>query len=260
MTLAARALAIDPDHYFALFVRGLVAGLRGETEAALKDLRRARELSPGDSNILANACRFSQEAGLRNLWPMANEMIRIDPLYPVAWFGPTFTHYLNGEFDEAVAPARRAVELAGLTSPLHIYSAWVLASAGCRDEALELLARTGTDMAGTLNGAWASFLMHALANDNAKARVYESAELTRAAGLVESAARMMAGACALLGRTDDAIEWTRIAISRGFLNYPFMAHHDPFLESIRGDTRFTALMRRLLPRWEALVAWEASDL
>ena len=256
--LVERALAIEPDHYFALFVRGLVAGLRGQTESALKDLRRARELRPGDSNILANVCRFSQEAGLRNLWPMVNEQIRIDPLYPVAWFGPAFTHYLNGDFEDAVAPARRAVELSGLTSPLHIYSAWVLASAGCRDEAVELLARTGTDLTGTLNGSWASFLLHALEKNAEKAREYESPELRKSAGLVESAARMMAGAYALLGRSDDAIEWVRIAIDRGFLNYPFMAQHDPFLESIRGDARFTALMRDLLPRWKALVAWEAS--
>ena len=66
----------------------------------------------------------------------------------------------------------------------------------------------------------------------------------------------MNGAYALLGRTDDAIEWTRIAISRGFINYPFLARHDPFLESVRADARFEALMTQLRPRWEAIVEWE----
>jgi hypothetical protein len=141
-------------------------------------------------------------------------------------------------------------------SPLHIYAAWILASAGLRDEAMDLLKRTGAELAGSLNGSWASFLYHALAGDTGAARAHESPALTKAASLVESAARVMTGAYALLGRTGDAIEWARIAISRGFTNYPFLAQHDPFLESIRADPRFEALMMDLRPRWEAILAWE----
>ena len=256
--LAARALTMDPDHYLAIFVRGLVAGLRGQTERALIDLRRARELRPGDSNILVNVARFSQAAGLRNLWPLADEILRIDPLYPVAWFGPAFVNHLTGRFQEAVPAARRAVELAGQTSPLHIYAAWILASAGVRDEAMELLRRTSADLDGSVNGSWAAFLYHALEGNAERALAHESPELTKAASFVESAARVMAGAYALIGRTDDAIEWTRIAISRGFINHPFLSTHDPFLESIRGDPRFQSLMIALRPRWEAVVEWEGS--
>jgi hypothetical protein len=57
-------------------------------------------------------------------------------------------------------------------------------------------------------------------------------------------------------KPDAAIEWTRIAISRGFMNYPFLATHDPFLASIRAGARFQPLMIGLRPRWEALVEWE----
>ena len=123
---------------------------------------------------------------------------------------------------------------------------------------MDLLERTGADLAGSLNGSWASFLYHALAENAEGALRYETPELTKAAGLVESAARMMAGAYALIGRTDDAIEWTRIAISRGFLHYPFLSSHDPFLESVRADERFESLMINLRPRWEAVVEWERS--
>jgi hypothetical protein len=59
-----------------------------------------------------------------------------------------------------------------------------------------------------------------------------------------------------MGRTHDAIEWTRIAISRGFINFPFLSIHDPFLSSVRGDERLQALMIDLRPRWEAVVEWE----
>jgi hypothetical protein len=45
-----------------------------------------------------------------------------------------------------------AIELAGLTSPLHIYAAWILASAGLRDEAMDLLELASSDPAGSVNG------------------------------------------------------------------------------------------------------------
>ena len=47
--LANRALAIDPEYHLAVFVRGLVAGMRGQSEAALIDLYRARQLRPRQS-------------------------------------------------------------------------------------------------------------------------------------------------------------------------------------------------------------------
>ena len=256
LDLATQALTIDPDHYLGIFVRGLVAGLRGEAERALKDLRRAHELRPGDSNILVELCRFSQAAGLRGLQPLADEVLRVDPLFPISWFGPAFTNHLNGRFQAAVPACRRAIELAGDSSPLHIHATWILASAGLRDEAMDVLRQVGADLAGSLNGSWAMFLYHALAGDADLAVEHVSPELKRAAAFVESVARVMAGAYALIGKTDDAIEWTRIAISRGFVNYPFLYHHDPFLESIRADRRFDALMVELRPRWDALVEWE----
>jgi eukaryotic-like serine/threonine-protein kinase len=61
-----------------------------------------------------------------------------------------------------------------------------------------------------------------------------------------------------MGRTHDAIEWTRIAINRGFINFPFLSIYDPFLASVRGDRRFQTLMDELRPRWEAVREWERS--
>ncbi len=74
------------------------------------------------------------------------------------------------------------------------------------------------------------------------------------------ACRMMADGYALLGRTQDAIRWVRTAIERGFINYPNLDEKDVFLDSVRGEPEFQALMAELRPRWEALVAWERDAL
>ena len=253
---ATRALALDPDNYLGIFVRGLVAGLRGEIESALKDLRRAHELRPGDANVLAELCRFLHSAGGRDDWRYVEKVVRLDPLTPVTQLVVAFNHCLNGRLQDAVPACRRVIELAGPMSPLHIYLAWALAQAGLREEATEVLGRAGSELGGTVNGSWALFLMHALAGNAEEACDQATPELEQAAGFVDHLARVMADAYALIGRNDDAVRWTRIAISRGFINYPFLSRHDPFLENVRGDPRFQQLMDEVKPRWEALVEQE----
>jgi hypothetical protein len=55
----------------------------------------------------------------------------------------------------------------------------------------------------------------------------------------------------LLQRTPDAVRWLRVAVTRGFVNYPFLAGRDPFLESVREDAAFQALMAEVRERWES---------
>ena len=252
------ALALDPDSYLGIFVRGLVAGLRGDVESALKDLRRAHELRPGDANVLAELCRFSNAAGLLECGDHVKELVRVDPLTPLTQLVVGYNHFFNGRVHDAVPACRRAIELGSSMSPLQIYTAWGLAGAGLREEAMAVLGRAETELPGTVNGSWALFLMHALAGNVEEALTHATPELERAAGFVDHIARVMAGAYALIGRNDDALRWTRIAVSRGFINYPFLSRHDPFLETVRSDPRFQELMEEVRPRWEALIEWERS--
>ena len=68
--------------------------------------------------------------------------------------------------------------------------------------------------------------------------------LEQSARWVEYLAWYLAGGYALIGRRDDALRWLRQAIELGFINYPLLATHDPFLESLRGDAEYEALMQQ----------------
>ena len=46
----------------------------------------------------------------------------------------------------------------------------------------------------------------------------------------------------------------RLAATRGFINHPFLARYDPFLQSLRSHPRFVQLMERARSRWEQLEA------
>lgn len=54
---------------------------------------------------------------------------------------------------------------------------------------------------------------------------------------------------ALLGERDEAFRFLENAVNRG-INYPFLTHHDPFLENLRGETCFKKLMERVKCEWE----------
>jgi tetratricopeptide (TPR) repeat protein len=252
---ASRALAIEPDLPLAIFVRGLVAGLRGRPEDALPDLYRAHALWPGDANVLCEVCRFSNVSGLRRHGDLIERVLQIDPLTPVTPSCKSVYHWLNGRHEDAVAPGRRAIAMAPAPSMLHTIMAWQLAEAGHREEASDILGRVSSALAGSPMGAFAGFLKGALACDADEARVHDTPEMRQALGN-EFFARMAADACVLLGRRDEALEWLRRAIGRGLINHPCLAEHDRFLANLRTDHEFRRMMDELKPRWEAIVAWE----
>jgi hypothetical protein len=66
-------------------------------------------------------------------------------------------------------------------------------------------------------------------------------------------ALFLAEAYALIGRRDDALRWLQGAAQQGFINHPFLTR-DPFLESLRGDTEYQALMQQVERRWKAFDA------
>ena len=63
---------------------------------------------------------------------------------------------------------------------------------------------------------------------------------------------ILASAHAAVGAKDEALFWLDAAISRGMINYPFLAQHDRNLNSIGSDPRFGELLERARREWERL--------
>jgi serine/threonine protein kinase/tetratricopeptide (TPR) repeat protein len=248
---ARRALALDPEDFLGIFLRGLVAGIRGETANALRDIYRAHQLRPGDPNVIAEMCRFAEASGVED-GEYVKELVAIDPLTPVTWILVAFTNMLNGRIQEGIPGARRIIELAPGVSLLHILTAWTFAAAGLHGEAIDLLEMTGKKLAGTLHGSWALFLRYALDGDATRCCAQMTPLLEKGISLTDHCARTIADGYSLIGRNDDALRWIRIAMNHGFTNYPFLAKYDPLLANVRSDPRFPELMREVKARWEAL--------
>jgi hypothetical protein len=62
---------------------------------------------------------------------------------------------------------------------------------------------------------------------------------------------MVAQGYALADMPDRALQWLTVAVDRGFINYPFLAQHDPCFATLRDLPAFHALMAVVRERWAA---------
>jgi eukaryotic-like serine/threonine-protein kinase len=252
---ADRALAIDPDSYLAVFVRGLVACTRGRPEEGLRDLLRAHELRPGDTNVLTELVRFSHSAGRRHHWKEVDLLARTDPLSPQASVLLASYYWMHGPQAEACPAARRSMELAPDPSFLHTLSAWILAAGGQPEEAVEILERIAPAISDRVISSLSRFLACALVDDHEGASLAATEEMER--GVTnEYILRILADGHALLGQTDDACRVLRKAMNFGFTNYPALTAQAPFLKGLRDDPDFELLLEEVRVRWNKVVGWE----
>jgi serine/threonine protein kinase len=253
-TYARRALDQDPQNYFAIFLRGLVAAKRGELEIALRDVRNAYELKPSDAMVLAELNHFLWDAGkaqTERARTIFDEYLKVDPLTPITWVQYAFRQMVDGRPVEAVAAARRVLELTEVGNPVRVYTGQGFVFLNMHDEAVRIFEEEGAALGPTPYGSAALFLRCALKQDAEGAARNITPQLQRAAFWVENLAVWLAEGFALLDHRDEAMHWLRKAVDRGFINYAYLAM-DPTLESLRADSEFKELIQQVQQRSQAL--------
>src|SRR6185369_719531 len=151
-TYAARALNQDPENYFAIFLRGLVAFKRGELEIALRDLYKAYELRPSDSMVLGELNRFLMSTGKEHTErarAIFNAYHEVDPLAPLGWAQNTWRFLMAGRHLDAAAATRRILELADAGNPTRVYAAYYLMVLNIPDEAARILEQESVALGAT---------------------------------------------------------------------------------------------------------------
>jgi serine/threonine protein kinase len=251
---ASKALALDPENYFAIFVRGLIEAKRGNVENALRDLQRAHELRPGDSMVLGEVVRYRLSAGKEQSEQdraMFEQCLSLDPLAPLLWAQGAWRLMIRGRMTEAVESAHRIFELTNVGNPVRVYGAYYLALLERHEEAIEHFEAEAAALKESPYGVAALFLSRALRRDAAGAAEVVTPLLEKAAYWTEYLALWLADGYALINDRARAMHWLRAAVDRGFINYPYLAEADPFLQPLRGDAEFVELVEQVRQRWKA---------
>ncbi len=251
--VASRIFALNPDAPRGHWLEMFLAFQRGDMAAAIASGNAALAADPDDPDalillayVLANAGR-TREAS--HILERAGEL---DPLTPVTQLLPGFVAVLEGRYEDALEPYRRAWEMDPESPFTGVFYGWALGYARRLDQAVPFLDRVADQIGGGPFASWARSLARALEGDAAGVAEAVTSDFEQAGRGAQTFARAVSDSWALVGDADRALEWLGRAVELGLINEAFLQEHAWFLDPVRDDPRFDALMDRVRERVAAL--------
>ena len=236
---ANRAVAIAPRLARGYAARAVIYNQQLNMGAALAELVKADALPGSDAETLRNYASVLGLSGRpEEAWRMSTKATRLDPLNPVSYETQAVTLYHARRYAEAVATARRSLQLSPERQRVRSFLANALLVLNKTAEAeTEYRKLEPTDYRRLLGQA----LLAVRAGDRASAIATLRAMKQRYG---DSAHYQYGEIYAQLGSTDKAIAELESALAN---RDPGMARIrvDPFLDPIRRDPRFAAIEAKL---------------
>jgi TolB-like protein/Tfp pilus assembly protein PilF len=139
----SRALKLNPSFAFGYQSYGILMGSLGRHEESLAAMRRSRALDPfsGMANALI-AAQLTFAGRPQEALEQARHAVEIDPGFPTAHACVGWSQQAMGHHDEAIEAYRGAVRCCPQSGLMLAHLAHGLATAGRRQEALEILQQT----------------------------------------------------------------------------------------------------------------------
>jgi eukaryotic-like serine/threonine-protein kinase len=246
---------ISRDSHYGHRLKGALAALRGEIQVSIRELKRAYAVDPNDVETLwmYGGITAMATGNLNVARPVIERLVQLDPLGSINFVIQSFLYLLDGAASDAVRAAEHAVQL----EPDSPMTGWILgytlAADGRREDAYQVLDRLDKMVVGhgnVLVGGLAGGLKHALFAQAEGTVQAMSQEVKDQARLDFQYSQFVAECYALIGHTEESLNWLENAFERGNLNYHYFAEKDPFLVNVRGDERFKKLMVRMKKAWE----------
>ncbi len=243
--MVGRALELDPDLAEAHAIRGLLSQQEYDQRGAEEGFKRAIQMKP--SYASAHLWYFLLLSSQRR-WKEAREQIEraleLDPLSPVAHADQGGYHLNRKEYDKAIEPFRKSVELG--YNPSHGSLAWTYGKMGRFDDMKReyatwvALNRESVPLAELYAGLWVAYFMD------------DKETITRLLPELESHYHDERGPDAYyvgalhfhIGEKDKGFEW----LERSYARREYVLLDigiDPFFEAVHTDPRYIDLLERL---------------
>ena len=236
---------LNADSAVGLQVLGLVQYQRGQRAEAVRTLKRAIAIEPNNVFVLGELCRMYFMAGKSDAARSIDaQSVALDPLTPIMQFEGFVVEFLAGESARKLQFMLQFLQINPEFTVSRVTCALALIYQGRIPEARALVEAAPEEKTPSISGLQCAFIRHALAGRRDEALRAVSEPFKAAARRVEYWSWVMSNCYALIDERDQALDWLEIAISRGFINYPFLSQHDKLLAKLHGHPRFEALMQK----------------
>lgn len=243
--VAEQVFAINPDSARGHWLISWAAMNRGNLPAAMHAAERARSLAPDDPDTLILLGYVYAHAGRNDeASALMERALELDPLTPLTHGVQGFVPIMEGRFADAIEPYRRQLEMDPDSPFAAVFYAWALAYDRQLEAAVAAF-EAATRLPESTFTSYAGSMAHALRGDADEALRAITPAFRAAAQNSEMFARELAHCHALAGDNEQALDWLEREIELGMLNYPFLAEHDWFLDGLRDDPRFKALLEKV---------------
>ena len=252
---AKRIFELDANSSRGYALLGIVQFHSGALRAAREPLERSLSANPSDPDTLGTlgylyALIGRNEQALR----LFDEALAIDPLTPINHCMPGFVALMEGRNLDALPHYRQFFRM----DPYSAFAAWtlgyVLLRNGRVDEASEVYSELKANHPGSVMALLADAIFGGVCGKREATRDAITDELRAAAKNSELLSREITHSLALAGDTDEALDWLENTVRIGNINYPFWAQHNEWVESIRGNSRFDAIMRDVEREWMSVTS------
>ena len=241
---AKKALELDDSLAEAHASLGLIATEELEVNRAVNELERAIQLNPNYATAhhwlgLALATLRQSDRSVGEL----KRALELDPLSMIINADLSIIYLYAGRYDAAEAQARKTLEIDSRSFVAHYYLGAVMQLTGRLKEAIPEFQK-----AVELNNDPYSIAMLAQAyarngqTDEARKLLAHLNEMAKSAEVPEYA---LATVYTSLGEKERAIEALEHGFAGGNKSYLFLLPGDPFLDDLRGDPRFEALVQKI---------------
>jgi serine/threonine protein kinase/lipoprotein NlpI len=248
---ARKVFELEPDSSHVHALKGYIAFFRGNQKEMVQKLKKAYELNSNDSEtlfMLGLALFYCGKDEFEE--QVLNKFVEVDPLNPTCHAIETLAYYMKGQYDLTMQSIHKGYQRYPDVPPIQMYYAYFLAMQNRHKEAYLVLDHLVQNSSETIFAHLGMFLKFVFQGEKARAVSALTQELKDKIRKDKEWSWLMADGYALIYEKEESLDWLEHAADSGFINYPLLSKHDPFLENIRNEPRFKKLMDRVKHEWE----------
>ena len=247
---AKKAFELDPESAQGHFLSGMILLFSGNQQESAQHFKKVLAANPNDPDALGWMASVCFNAGKPlAAFPLIDKLLEIAPLSSIAYAKQGLACYYDGQFDLALKSLLKYRQMEP-ESPLSAWFCALLLGTQRRvEEAISFIDNNVDVASKNVFAQMSIFLKNALLGDDNISRVMTD-EFIATVRRDNQYSCFVADVFALLDHKKESLDWLENAVRLGFINYPFLSQHDPFLENVRGEERFKKLMERVKYEWE----------